>query len=141
MASNPIGCQPSRSTFAQILAEIKKPIEKLSLSALQTSGAFKTSAYTTNARMGYYRPRIGRPYSISAPIGPPYTEDPLAELLLKSTTEKISRHVVFIHGLKRVGHAPWMSSGTPEEFWPLWLSKDIAELVIWSIEYDAAPTL
>lgn len=53
----------------------------------------------------------------------------------------MSRHVVFIHGLKRVGHAPWMSSGIPEEFWPLWLSKDIAELGIWSIEYDAAPTL
>ncbi|WP_346275280.1 hypothetical protein [Bradyrhizobium sp. 137] len=46
-----------------------------------------------------------------------------------------------IHGLKRVGHIPWMSSGMPEEFWPLWLSKDIAELGIWSIEYDAAPTL
>lgn len=47
---------------------------------------------------------------------------------------------MFIHGLKRVGHAPWMSSGTPQQFWPLWLSKDIAELGIWSIEYDSAPT-
>ncbi len=48
---------------------------------------------------------------------------------------------MFIHGLKRAGHAPWMSSGTPQEFWPLWLSDDVAELGIWSIEYDSAPTL
>lgn len=34
-----------------------------------------------------------------------------------------------------------MSSGAPQEFWPLRLSKDIAELGIWSIEYDSAPTL
>lgn len=47
---------------------------------------------------------------------------------------------MFIHGLKRVGHAPWVSSGTSQEFWPLWLSRDIAELGIWSIEYDSAPT-
>jgi hypothetical protein len=51
-----------------------------------------------------------------------------------------SVRAIFIHGLKRLGNTPWMSSGTPKEFWPLWLSNEISELGIWTIEYDAAPT-
>ncbi len=52
----------------------------------------------------------------------------------------MDRHVVFIHGLRRLGHKVWMS-GKPPELWPLWLSGDIDRLGIWSVEYDSAPTL
>ena len=68
-------------------------------------------------------------------------EAALAELFLLSNDAKMDRHVVFVHGLRRLGQKVWMSSGKPPELWPLWLASDIANLGIWSVEYDSAPTI
>jgi hypothetical protein len=60
-------------------------------------------------------------------------------LSLLYSPEESDRHVIFIHGLRRVGQKPW-TSGKPSILWPLWLADDVERLSIWSVEYDAAPT-
>lgn len=74
------------------------------------------------------------------PYNLPLQEAALAELYLLSTDTNLERHVVFIHGLRRVGHRVWMS-GQPPESWPLWLTEDVEKLAIWIVEYDSSPTL
>jgi hypothetical protein len=64
----------------------------------------------------------------------------VAELYLVSNETNLERRVVFIHGLRRVGHPIWMS-GQPPEPWPIWLTEDIEKLAVWVVGYDSAPTL
>jgi pimeloyl-ACP methyl ester carboxylesterase len=70
----------------------------------------------------------------------PLQEATLADLYLVSDEKNLERHVVFIHGLRRVGHTIWMS-GQPPEPWPLWLTEDIENLAIWIVGYESSPTL
>lgn len=64
----------------------------------------------------------------------------MADLRLLSENAPVARHVVFIHGLRRLGHNVWMSSGNPQELWPLWVASDIDNVAVWSVEYSSAPT-
>lgn len=65
----------------------------------------------------------------------------LTKLEMISDTPRAKRHVIFVHGLRRLGHKVWLSSGPHAESWPLWLAEDIPELAVWTLEYDSAPTL
>jgi len=65
----------------------------------------------------------------------------LAQLIAIVNPSIIKRHVVFVHGLRRVGRPVWLSSSKPPETWPAWLATDIPECAIWSLEHDSAPTI
>ena len=65
----------------------------------------------------------------------------MAQLIPIVTPLVTTRHVVFVHGLRRVGVPVWMSSSVPPEKWPAWLGADIPECAIWSLEHESAPTI
>jgi hypothetical protein len=68
-------------------------------------------------------------------------EVPLSSLTLLSKHVESNRHVVFVHGLRRVNTKVWRSSGKRPELWPRWLATDIPNLSVWSIDHESAPTL
>lgn len=60
----------------------------------------------------------------------------MAELhLLSKSDGDIKTHVVFIHGLGGHYENTWISSTPDKGFWPNWLSEDIDNVAIWSVEY------
>src|SRR3954463_6033897 len=38
-------------------------------------------------------------------------------------------------------HDTWQSDGPAENFWPAWLGEDIPDLDVWTLSYDASPTV
>jgi pimeloyl-ACP methyl ester carboxylesterase len=60
----------------------------------------------------------------------------MAELHLMSKSDgDIKTHVVFIHGLGGHYENTWISSTPDKGFWPNWLSEDVDNIAIWSVEY------
>jgi hypothetical protein len=49
--------------------------------------------------------------------------------------------VIFVHGLGGDAYGTWQSEGRPENFWPAWLGQDFPDLEVWTLSYDASPTV
>ena len=49
--------------------------------------------------------------------------------------------VIFVHGLGGDAYDTWQSDGRPENFWPAWLGRDLPYLDVWTLSYDASPTV
>ena len=52
--------------------------------------------------------------------------------------DRVTRHVVFVHGLNGSFDKTWMSAGTPPECWPDWLNRSDGTTAIWGVSYGAA---
>lgn len=52
-----------------------------------------------------------------------------------------SADVVFIHGLGGDPRGTWEVKGRPDQFWPKWLGEDLPSVGIWSLGYEASPSL
>jgi hypothetical protein len=48
--------------------------------------------------------------------------------------------VIFVHGLGGDPFATWQVGADRSTYWPAWLSADLPEFALYSLEYDAAPT-
>jgi pimeloyl-ACP methyl ester carboxylesterase len=48
--------------------------------------------------------------------------------------------VIFVHGLGGDPFVTWQGGADQSTFWPAWLAADLPEIVICTLEYDAAPT-
>ena len=67
-------------------------------------------------------------------------EGTLAELSCLSNVPRADAHVVFIHGLRRPGFKSLDVFRNSSRIWPLWLTADIDNLDIWSVNHDSAPS-
>lgn len=47
------------------------------------------------------------------------------------------KHVIFIHGLHGDYIRSWASSKNKKYFWPTWLTEDLEDICIWSVQYGA----
>jgi pimeloyl-ACP methyl ester carboxylesterase len=45
--------------------------------------------------------------------------------------------VVFLHGLDGGGRETWFPQNKPDAFWPRWLSEDVPEVGVWTLDYDS----
>lgn len=45
--------------------------------------------------------------------------------------------VIFVHGLDGDQHTTWHPAGKPEMFWPAILGRDLPQIGVWSLGYDA----
>lgn len=45
--------------------------------------------------------------------------------------------VVFVHGLNGDAYATWQPDGQRDRFWPEWLCKDLPDIGVWSVGYEA----
>jgi hypothetical protein len=48
--------------------------------------------------------------------------------------------VVFVHGLGGDKLTTWQATPQAESFWPSWLARDIPEVAVYSLGYDASPS-
>lgn len=46
--------------------------------------------------------------------------------------------VIFVHGVDGDAVSTWHPKGQPDKFWPQWLSDDVPEVGVWSLDYDAS---
>jgi pimeloyl-ACP methyl ester carboxylesterase len=61
-------------------------------------------------------------------------------LINKPDNQPPQGHVVFVHGLGGDPFGTWQYGAGKENFWPDWLAKDVPEVAIHSLGYDASPT-
>ncbi|CAM3988717.1 hypothetical protein [Arcobacter cloacae] len=53
--------------------------------------------------------------------------------------EDIQLDIIFIHGLDGHAEKTWMNNNN--EFWPLWFETEFENIAVWSVGYNAAPTI
>ncbi|MFF5032245.1 alpha/beta hydrolase [Nocardia salmonicida] len=63
----------------------------------------------------------------------------MTDLFAVHTAEHPVLDVVFIHGLDGNGRTTWQRDGA-ESFWPNWLARDVDDISVWSINYNAGST-
>jgi hypothetical protein len=49
--------------------------------------------------------------------------------------------VILVHGLGGDARGTWQSDDRAESFWPDWLGGDLSDLDVWTLSYDASPTV
>lgn len=52
--------------------------------------------------------------------------------------DRVTRHVVFVHGLNGSFDETWLSSQDTPECWPDWLDRDDGAIAVWGVNYGAA---
>ncbi len=66
----------------------------------------------------------------------------MSELQRVATAGDQSRGaVIFVHGLGGDAYGTWQSDGRTENYWPAWIGQDVPNLDVWSLSYDASPTV
>lgn len=61
----------------------------------------------------------------------------MADLRMIVREFSVTKHIALVHGLYGDTETTWQPNNQEKVFWPTWLCKDLVDVCIWSVGYEA----